>query len=348
MAIVPALKALADYELVAVSTTRMESAKAAAKELGVSFAFDNHQALVNHPGVDVVVVAVRVPHHFELATAAIEAGKHVYCEWPLGNGLVEAEKLAALARKKGIRAVVGLQARSSPVINYIRDLVAEGYVGKVLSTTIIGTGFNGPMTQLPNAYLADVRNGATLLTIPFGHSIDAVLYALRRELRELGAITANQRKSVKIMETGDSIPMTAEDQVAVIGVLDNDAVFSAHYRGDMPREGDVGFLWHIHGSEGDLKMTAISGNIQMFDVVIHGARGENQPMQPLPVPDKYKRIPSADGFAQNVAQALACMANDIRNGTTTCPTFDDAVVRHRMIAAILEAAGSGQRQPLPH
>jgi predicted dehydrogenase len=62
----------------------------------VPVAFDNHQELVNSSAVDVVAVTVKVSYHLELATAALDAGKAVYCEWPLGNGLKEAETLAAL------------------------------------------------------------------------------------------------------------------------------------------------------------------------------------------------------------------------------------------------------------
>jgi predicted dehydrogenase len=211
----------------------------------------------------------------------------------------------------------------------------------------VAAGLNGGgVTQVPNAYLVDVRNGATMLTISFGHTIDAVLYALGQEPRELAATTANQRKSVQVVETGEMIPMTAEDQVAVTGVLENDAVFSAHFYGGMPRDTSDGFAWHIHGSKGDLKMTAMAGLIQMFDVTVHGTQADNVALKVLEVPGKYRRIPNAEGFAQNIAQAFQRMAADIRNGTTTCPTFDDAVTRHRMIAAIQEAAKTGRKQTL--
>src|SRR5206468_6318334 len=120
---IPALKSLSgDFEITALSTTRRESADAASKLFGVPLAFDNHQELVNSPAVDVVAVTVKVPYHLELATAALDAGKAVYCEWPLGNGLKEAETLAALAKKKGALAVAGLQARSAPSVAYVRDL----------------------------------------------------------------------------------------------------------------------------------------------------------------------------------------------------------------------------------
>src|SRR3954467_10536020 len=95
---IPALRSLSDdFEITALSTSRRESADAAGELFGVPLAFDNHQELVNSPAVDVVAVTVRVPYHLELATAALEAGKAVYCEWPLGNGLREADALVTRA-----------------------------------------------------------------------------------------------------------------------------------------------------------------------------------------------------------------------------------------------------------
>src|SRR5437870_368910 len=114
---IPALKSLSDdFEITALSTSRRESAAASSKRFGVPLAFDNHQELVNNDAVDVVAVTVKVPYHLELATAALDAGKAVYCEWPLGNGLNEAEALAALAKKKAGLAVTGLQAGAAPAV----------------------------------------------------------------------------------------------------------------------------------------------------------------------------------------------------------------------------------------
>src|SRR5438046_3766479 len=160
---IPALQSLPDdFEITALSTSRRESAEAAGRRFGVALAFDNHQDLVNSPDVDVVAITVRVPHHFELASAALAARKAVYCEWPLGNGLQEAEALAALAKEKGVLAVAGLQARSAPAVAYVRDLIRQGYVGEVLSTTLVGSGMGwGPTVEPFNAYLNDKKNGAT-------------------------------------------------------------------------------------------------------------------------------------------------------------------------------------------
>src|SRR6266581_670540 len=160
--------------------------------------FDNHRDLVNSADVDVVAVTVKVPYHLELATAALEAGKAVYCEWPLGNGLQEAETLAALAKQTGVLAVAGLQARSAPSVAYVRDLITQGYVGEVLSTTLMGSGMGwGPTVEPFNAYLNDRKNGATMLSIPLGHTADALCYCLG-EARELCATMAMRRKSYTV------------------------------------------------------------------------------------------------------------------------------------------------------
>src|SRR5216110_1556871 len=209
---IPALRSLGDdFEITALSTTRRESADAAGKLFGVPAAFDNYHELVNSPTVDVVAVTVKVPHHLELASAALVAGKAVYCEWPLGNGLKEAETLAALAKRNGVLAVAGLQARSAPAVAYVRDLIKQGYVGEVLSTTLVGSGMGwGPTVEPFNVYLNDQKNGATMLSIALGHAADALSHCLG-EVQELSATMAVRRRSFTIAGTGESKSMTADD-----------------------------------------------------------------------------------------------------------------------------------------
>jgi predicted dehydrogenase len=341
---IPALKSLPnDFEITALSTTRRASADAASKQFGIPNAFDNHHDLVTSPDVDVVAVTVKVPHHLELATAALEAGKDVYCEWPLGNGLAEAQTLAALAKKQGVLAVAGLQARSAPSVAYVRDLVNEGFVGEVLSTTMVGSGMGwGPTVPTFNAYLNDKRNGATMLSIPFGHAADALCHCLG-EMRELSATMTQRRKSFTIAGSAERRPMTSEDQVAVTGLLEGGAALSIHYRGGVSR--GTNLLWEINGTEGDLQLTADGGHAQIFEMTVRGGRGAQKGLEVMPVPDQY-RLSSLQGSGTNVAHAYARFARDFRDGSHLCPTFDDAVRRHSMLDAIETAAATGQRQTL--
>ncbi|WP_084355826.1 Gfo/Idh/MocA family protein [Novosphingobium lentum] len=340
---VPALKALDEYDIVALSTTRMESASAAAAELGVPKAYDNYSDLVNDPAVDLVAVTVKVPAHRELVAAALAAGKHVYCEWPLGNGLAEAEAMAADARNRAIACAVGMQARSAPAIDYIRKLIADGYVGEVLSTTLVGSGLVwGPVIDIPNAYTMDKANGATMLTIPMGHTLDALCHCLG-EITELSATMAVLQPQFLNAETGETGTKTSPDQVAFTGRLANGAVAAVHYRSGMTR--GSGLLWDIHGTEGDLQVTSFGGHAQMLDLAVMGGRGEEQGLSPLAIPAEHRWVPeSLAGPALNVAQAYRRFANDMRDGTRTCPDFDDAVQRHRMIAAIELSAAHGKKE----
>jgi len=142
---IPALKTLRDFEITAVCTTRQDSADAAARHFGVPLAFSDAEKLAQHPDVDLVTVSVKVPDHYLPVMAALEAGKHVYCEWPLGRSTGEAVQMLDAAERKGVRHAVGLQGQMSPAINYAKDLIADGYVGRVLSATMIACAPNwGP------------------------------------------------------------------------------------------------------------------------------------------------------------------------------------------------------------
>jgi predicted dehydrogenase len=133
--------------------------------------------------------------------------------------------------------------------------------------------------------------------------------------------------------------------VGVSGVLEGGAAFSIHYRGGVSR--GTNLLWEINGTEGDLQLTAAGGQAQIFEMTVHGGRGAQSSLEVLPVPEPYRwSPPQGPGPSTNIAQAYARFARDYREGTHLCPTFDDAVTRHRMLNAIETAAATGQRQTL--
>lgn len=344
---IPALRALhRDFEFAALCTSRRESAEEAARKFGVTHAFAHHAPLLERPEVDVVAITVKVPHHFELVRAAIEAGKAVYCEWPLGRDVAEAEQMAALARAKGVYAAVGLQARSSPVIAYLRHLVADGYVGRVLSTTVVADAINWGAEVLGcYAYLLDHRNGASMLSIPFGHTIDALCWTLG-EFTELSASLATRRPQVRQSESGAMLRSDVADQIAVSGILESGALASVHFRGGLSR--GTHFQWEINGTEGDLVVRSGGGHIQMLPLSLSGARGSDTALTELSVPAEFDPIAGdalvENSFAASVARAYTHLAKDLRSGTQTLPDFDAAVRRHHMLEAIERSAATGIRQ----
>ncbi|KAL8283511.1 hypothetical protein RQP46_005614 [Phenoliferia psychrophenolica] len=197
----PALAALpAEFKLSALSTSRDSSAKAAGEKYGVP-AFTDPALVAADPNVSLVVISVKVPDHKAALWPALEAGKDVMVEWPLGRTLAEAQEMAAFAASKGVRTMVGLQARQSLVLARAKQLLADGKIGR-----------------------------ATLTSIPFSHTLDAFSLLLG-EFEWLQAATSTQRKSVTVKETGESIPQDSPDQLVVQGQLVGGAIASIHYRG---------------------------------------------------------------------------------------------------------------------
>jgi predicted dehydrogenase len=341
---IPALRALPNYEIRALSAHSAESARAAGEVFGVNAVFSDHEEVVTQPDIDVVAVTVKVPHHRELVSAALAAGKAVYCEWPLGRDLEDARAMAALAAEQGVRTVVGLQARQAPAIEFVQELLSDGYVGEVLSTTMVGLSVLGDVVVQPNAYMLDRTNGANVLTIAVGHSLDILNYVLG-EFADLSAVSDLRRPLITIEETGEQIVKTAADQIAVIGTLTSGATASIHVREAVA--GGTGFLWEINGTHGTLRITADEAQPQIFPLTVAGAHGRNEPAE-LPAPaaltQKWPALTSLEGApAYNVGRAYAAFAADMRSGTHTVPDFADAVRRHEVIAAIERSAATGER-----
>ncbi len=345
---IPALHALSDtFEVVGVANTSLASAQKAAAETGLPRAFANVAELIAAPEVDIVVVTVKVPHHREIVKAALEAGKHVYCEWPLGNGLAETEELAALARAKGVLAVIGNQVRFAPEIEYLRRLIADGFVGEVLSTSLVARGihwggvFETAADKSTLGYLLDRANGATLLTIAVGHGL-ATLRDVFGEVAEVSAVLATRRTSTLVIETGEMLPVSGPDQVLVSGVFASGVPVSIHYRGGVARDGN-GFFWEINGTKGDIRVTGFSGHPQMEQLSLYGVQDGETAFRQLELPASYRSGWPEDPLPGNVARLYASIAEDLRKGTRTAPSFDDAVAVHRIVAAIEKAAESGSR-----
>ena len=346
---IPALRALPEFEITAVCTSRQETADETAKHFGIPHAFADPLKMVQHPAVDLVSICVRVPFHLQLGMAALNAGKHLYCEWPLAAVTEQAQEMRDSAVRKGVRHVVGLQARGARAFNLVRDLVADGYVGKVLSCTmIVSTPTWGAEFVRDWAYMADRSSGNTLLTSVGGHSIDALCFCLG-EFKELSSVVATQRERVKIVETGETIQMTSPDQVLLSGVLQSGAVASVHLRGGIAN--GTGFLFEIHGTEGDLAIVPANPRqapyIQVSEFTVRGAQS-GKPLADLSIPECYRWVPPAvpAGLPFNIAPLYMPMAEGIRGGKSVSPGFDVAFKRHQLLDVIQKASDTGIRQAL--
>jgi len=335
----PALSHLSDtFEIIGVANSTHESAVKAADMLQIPIAYENADTLIASADIELVVITVKVPYHYDLVKTALEAGKHVYCEHPLGNGLAETEQLAAIAARKNVVAAVGTQMVVSPEVIYLERLIKDGYVGRILSTTLIGSG--GPWSDEAIAadyYLYDKTNGATMLTIPLGHTLAGITKVLG-DFDTLTAKMINNFTTVKLRDNGKIKPKTSEDQIMVIGQLKNGAAISIHYRGGVSR--GTNLLWEINGTEGDIQVTGPLGHGQFVPLTIRGAKGKDEELQTLLIPNEMVEGLPDDPVIRNVAQVYKRLAADIKNRTKTVPSFEDAVVLGKLINEIEQSSKS--------
>jgi predicted dehydrogenase len=209
---------------------------------------------------------------------------------------------------------------------------------------MVGLSVAGGSVAQPNAYMLDKTNGANVLTIAVGHSLDILNYLLG-EFADLSALSDLRRPLITIEETGEQIVKTAADQIAVIGTLSSGVTASIHIREAVA--GGTGFLWEINGTDRTVRITADAPYPGIFPLTVAGANGQDEPAElatPAALIEKCPELTSLEGTpAYNVGRAYAAFAADIDNGTHTMPDFVDAVRRHELIGAIERSAASGER-----
>jgi len=340
----PALLASPDVELTAVCTTRPESAAEAREAFGAKLAFHDFRAMVASPEIDAVAVVVRVPLHYEPTKAAIEAGKHVYTEWPLGRTTGEAEELSALARAKGVQTAVGLQSRVSPALMNIKEQIESGYVGEVLSCSV--TTMRDGALERPSSrtWQRDASLGANTLTIANGHVIDALRFVAGNFTRVACMVTTQVPQWYET-DTEQLVEVTSPDNVRVCGQLESGASASVHV-GAVPWGGS-GFRMEIYGREGTLVATGSVSSQRGEMLRVQGARGSHE-LRDLAVPERFVYVPAdfPRGDPFNVGQMYALFAEAIRTGQSRLPTFDTAVDLHRFIDTIKQASDAGRELPV--
>lgn len=348
----PALAALDEFAIAAVCTTRQETADETAARFGVPKAYASWQAMLQDDAIDVVAVCVKVPHHREIASAAIEAGRHVFCEWPLGLTTGEAAAMAERAKARGVANMVGLQGRMHPVLNEVRKRIAGGEIGDVISASLISSLSSwGPRLPASEAYRTRVEGGATALTVAGGHSLDSLCHCLGG-IRDVSAVLATQHKRVEIDGTGEIVEATTPDQLMLSATLDSGALLSVHVKADIANP--TGVLFEVNGTEGDMVVTtrkplgpAIVG-IQRADLVLSVARGRKTAFVAAPVSPEFAiPVDLPVGPAFFTAALYKRLGQGLLDGGPLSPDFADAVRLHRLLDAVQAAADTGRRQEMP-
>ena len=265
---VPALKALPDYELKAVCTTRQETALASKLAFGAELAFHDFDTMLACPDIDLVTVVTRVPTHHDLVMRALKAGKAVYCEWPLGATVEEAEQMAALAAQRKLYTAVGLQAHSDPAILHARELIQQGHIGEILAVNFCYISKATTRRGNGRIWQSDRKNGANILTIGGGHAIDALNFVLG-DFAEVSARLATTVKQWHNTDTGEDVAVDFARLGERLGPAGRQRR-SLVSGGAVPAHPDGRRSFEIYGREGTMSIVPAPGSPEKNPSIYHG------------------------------------------------------------------------------
>src|SRR5919112_526207 len=234
---VPAINAQPDSMVAAVASSNPERGRLYAEELGIPTACPSTADLLADPTIDAVYISTTSEWHEPQALAAIAAGKHVLCEKPLALSLDSARTMVAAAAAAGVVMGTNHHLRNAATHRKMRELLESGAIGRPLAARVFHVVYLPPHLQSwridrPNA------GGGVILDITV-HDADTLRFALRDEVAEVTAMTANQGMGRAGLE--DAVMGVMRFRSGVMAQF-HDA-FTAPYA-------STGF--EVHGTEGSL------------------------------------------------------------------------------------------------
>jgi predicted dehydrogenase len=354
----PALKHLHNqYEVVAVCTTRMETANETARRFDVPHAFDNVERMLSELSeIDVVCVAVRPVVHHQVVMAALRAGKHVYCEQPLGTTTGQAKEMFDLAYAKGVRTVVGHQHHYDPAALQMADMVRQGYIGKPLAFSSSNFGPNH-IAPRPSHRVWLFQQEAC------GHPGFRSMHSLQRVIGVLGdveEICADMRVLVPErpnLDGGAPLKTTQVNNLNFLMRVGDDVMGTLQV--SLTAWFGTGWIFQVYGTEGmlmikvedapDRKKDSVKGDPRSGEPKLYGARIDlpkymSNPVAPellqrefreIPLEDKHFYVSGIDHGRATfpVAQMWYAFANAINTGVECAPSFRDELKMHCVMDA---------------
>ncbi len=217
-------------ELVAIADPVIERARKLGAAFGIPGVLSSSEELIARDDIDVIDVCTSIPTHFELAWAALEAGKHVLCEKPVSHDFRETLRAARLAKAKGLKTKVGLTFRYSPAVRYMKSLIADGFIG----TPFFFNGYEQnsqwldprtPLRQRDHTVDQSILHVASLEG--YGSPIiDIGLICMGSRFTQVVGTMQNFIPERMVRATGEMMRMNIDDCTIFIGEFGNGAIGS--------------------------------------------------------------------------------------------------------------------------
>ncbi|UOQ56947.1 Gfo/Idh/MocA family oxidoreductase [Leucobacter allii] len=209
-------------------------AEEAVQVLGYARASADYHEVLADPEVDVVSICAPNFLHAEIGIAAARAGKHFWIEKPVGRGEDETRAVAEAAAEAGVVSSIGFNYRHAPAVEYLRELVASGRLGRI--TNVRGQMFADysadPRGALSWRFVRGLAGNGVLGDL-MGHLVDLVQYALGpiAEVSAVASTVYTERPELPmgtgthfaVIEDGEMKPVENEDYAGMLVRLADDA-----------------------------------------------------------------------------------------------------------------------------
>ncbi|WP_349371711.1 Gfo/Idh/MocA family oxidoreductase [Salinarimonas sp.] len=343
---------VAPPRLAVLCDTPADEAEAFARQFGFARATADWRDLVADPAVDLVAITTPNKLHREIALAAFAAGKHVYCEKPLGLTLAEAEEMATAAAAAGVVTQVGYNYLKNPAFLHAERLVSEGAIGRVLQ-------FRGVVDEdymadpaLPWSWRCRAQEAGLGALGDMGCHLVSLAQALCGPIRSLCADMQTAYATRPMPDGAGEGPVENEDiATALVRFESGVSGMLTTSRVAWGRKGRLAF--EIHGSAGMIAFDQERMNeLRLFQAEPDRARHGSRTILSGPAHEPYGAFCPAPGhglgFNDQKTIEVAGLLRAIAGEGRASPDFAQALSIERVIHAIADSArAGGSRVRLP-
>ncbi|NQT86375.1 Gfo/Idh/MocA family oxidoreductase [bacterium] len=347
----PAAKAT----LAVVCTRHADTARAAAEHGGFAQGVTDYRAVIDDPAVDVVHVCTPNDSHRDICVAALQAGKHVYCDKPLARTAAEAEDIVAAAEAApDLRHQVTFQNRFIPAVLRARELMEDGFCGDLFGfrAAFLHSGYIDANRAYSWRLDEAVSGGGALLDLG-SHAIDMIRMLCGDFTRVLASAKTfcTERKDA----AGVAYPVHVDDVVLMQAELANGAVGTIEASRVATGTNDDLRL-EIHGSQGAMHYSLMDANwLYVYDLrdpagPYGGSRGYKaiECTSRFPAPATLLPPKVSVGWNRGHIASLHNFLTAIAEGRRASPDFHDGLAVQRIMDATYASARAGAWREIPH
>ena len=250
-AYLPALRHVADAEVVALASARMASARHAASEFDVPHAYDDCEAMLEGHEFDLVCIATPTVLHEAQTLRAIAAGAHVLCEKPTAMDAGEAARMLAAAEAAGRVHMIDHELRFNPNRMRIAELIAGGALGEIRHVNIanIGSTWADPASRPAGDWWSLAEQGGGRLGANGSHQTDLLRWWLGEVAWVTGAAPVMVPDRID-PASGEAWRATADDLAHFTLEMESGAIAQVFMSGVAAH--GTGNQTRIFGSEGTI------------------------------------------------------------------------------------------------